>query len=478
MRKVSRFRGMAGEVMYQFMSPRTLLSALPVLIIFSMLWLITTMIEDLTGFSALPVFFIAYAMVAGRFSLSALQETSEGGLFSSQNNSNKLWPFTLRYLALTLACALPLALFASVVIGLKALPASIAEMLFPLASIQQSSNNLPLTGLVLASMFMLTLCFIVAARAETLRDAFSRGIWGWLLFERRADLPIFYVALVGGMVIFFGIYLIPFALIFFLAFKMSTQWGVFVSGFFYLWVLAASPILLGRMCGAFVAGENDLEGAAQDVLALLGIPSPAASPQLELKFAAEADQLPPVEKKLSFNEMVEKIRALSLDASILEIGKAEGLLALRPHDPYVAIELAMLYRRAGEAEKALKMAAKAITQAINNGYAEIGVSLFRGFAKERADLCLDAQTLEITGNVLLKQGMVLDAGWCLHESATIGGDMLKAQKKLMHVATIAEETGKYKEAIALYDFFISAYPDTNLVQYAKQGKSRSETAKG
>ena len=93
-------------------------------------------------------------------------------------------------------------------------------------------------------------------------------------------------------------------------------------------------------------------------------------------------------------------------------------------------------------------------------------------------MCLDAQTLEITGNVLLKQGMVLDAGWCLHESATIGGDMLKAQKKLMHVATIAEETGKYKEAIALYDFFISAYPDTNLVQYAKQGKSRSETAKG
>ncbi|MDO8465425.1 MAG: hypothetical protein Q7S46_09285 [Gallionella sp.] len=477
MQKVSRFRGMAGEVMYRFMSPRTLFSALPILFIFSALWLITAIIEDFTGFFALPVFFIAYAMMVGHFSLPALQGTFDSSFFAGAGNGNKLWAFTIRYLALVFACALPLALFASVTIGLRALPGSAAEILIPLASIQKSSDNLSLTALVLVSMLMLTLCLIIAARAETLREAFSLEIWGWLLSERRADLPIFYAALAGGLVIFFGTYLIPFALVFFFTFKTSLQSGVIVSGFFYLLVLAASPILLGRMCGAFVAGENDLEHATQDILALLGV-VPTVSPQLELELATGADQLPPVEKKLSFNEMVAKTRALPIDALISEIDKAETLLAARPHDPYTTVELAMLYRRAGEAEKALEVAARAITQAINNGYAEIGVSLFRGFAKERAELGLDAQTLEIVGNVLLKQGLVLDAGWCLHESATIAGDMLKAQKKLMHVATIAEETGKYTEAIALYNFFISAYPNTNLVQYAQQGKRRAEAAKG
>lgn len=476
MQKVSRFRGMAGEVMYQFMSPKTLFSALPILIIFSMLWPLAATIEDFTGYFPFPVFFIAYAITVGHFSLPAMQGNFNSGFFVDASNGNKLWPFTIRYLALAFVCTLPLALFASGTIGMKTLPGSAAEVLIPLASIQQSSANLPLTGLTLMSMLMLTLCLIVAARAETLREAFNWSTWAWLLSERRADLPIFYAALAGGMVIFFGIYLIPFGLVFLFAFKISLQSGVIVSGFFYLWVLAASPILLGRMCGAFVAGENDLEHTTQDILALLGVAPSTASPQLELELATEGGQ-PPVGKKLSFNEMVAKTRALPIDALTSEIGKTEALISTRPHDPYIAVELAMLYRRAGEAGKALKMAAVAITQAINNGYAEIGVSLFRGFAKERSDLGLDAQTLEIIGNVLLKQGLVLDAGWCLHESATITGDTLKAQKKLMHVATVAEEAGKYTEAIALYSFFISAYPNANLAQYAQQGKSRAEAAK-
>ena len=92
------------------------------------------------------------------------------------------------------------------------------------------------------------------------------------------------------------------------------------------------------------------------------------------------------------------------------------------------------------------LAENAITQAVRDGFAELGVSLFRGFAKERAALGLDSQTLEIVGNVRLKQGVLLDAGWCLFESANAVGDAIKAQKKLLHVASVAEETGKYVEA--------------------------------
>lgn len=478
MQKVSRFCGMAGEAACQFMSPKTLFSALPILIVFAALHLATGMIGGLTEFIVLPVYFMVYAMMVGRFSLPALRGKFDSSFSSATGNSNELLFFTGRCMALTLVCVLPLTLLIGVSIGRGTLLDSAAGVLIPLASIQQSAANLPLTALVLASLLMLMLCFIVATRAKTLREAFSWNSWRWLLSDRRADLPIFYAALTGGMIIFFGIYLIPFALVFFFAFKISIQAGVAVSGFFYLLVLAASPVLLGRMCGAFAAGTEGLENATENIesiLALLGTRPSTGSRQQEL--ALETDQPPPLKKKPSFDEMVAKTRALSIDALIAEIGKAEANLAIRSHDPYTAVELAMLYRKAGETEKSLKTAADAITQAVHDGYAEIGVSLFRGFAKERADLGLDAQTLEIVGNVLLRQGLMLDAGWCLHESALNAGDLLKAQKKLLHVASVAEETGKYAEAIALYNFIIEAYPNTNLAQYARQGKIRTEAAK-
>ncbi len=475
MQKVSRFRGMAGEVTYRFMSPKTLFSALPILIIFAVLQPVISMIEDFTGLIATPVFFTTYAMMVGYFSLQALRRGDNSSFPAVVDNSKELLYFTGRYLALTSICVLPLALLVRVSIGRETLLDSAAGILIPLASIQKSSDNLPLTVLALVFLLMLTLCFIVATRAETLRDVLSRDAWGWLLSERRADLPIFYVALFGGMVVFFGIYLIPFALVFFIAFKMSAQAGIAVSGFFYLLVLAASPILLGRMCSAFVAGEDNLEHTTQDILALLGAePSPGYH-QHELDL--DTDQSSPVGKKLSFDEMVAKTRALPIDALIAEIGKAETNLASRPHDPFTAVELAMLYRKAGDTEKALGTAAYAITQAIHDGYSELGISLFRGFAKERAELGLDAQTLDILGNSLLKQELMLDAGWCLHESAISVGDMPRAQKKLLHVASVAEKTEKYAEATALYNFYISAYPDTDLAQYAEQGKIRAEAAK-
>jgi len=475
MQRVSRFRGMVGEVIRQFVSPKTFLSALAILIVFAALHFITRTIEGFAPFVALPVYLAVYAMITGIFSLSAQKKNGNNLSFSSPDNIIKLLSFTMRYLALTSACAMPLALFAWMIIPPETLPDSIESALFPLASIQQSADNLAVTIMVLASLLALSLCLIIATRTETLRETFSRSIWIWLLSERRADLPIFYVALTGGIIVFFGIYLIPFALIFFFAFSISVQHGVTLSNFSYLLVIAASPVLLGRLSAAFVAGDDDLEHTARNILALLGITPPSESHHLEI--TPEENQASPLKNKPSFDEMVAKTRALPVDALAIAIGKAETSLADHPHDPYIAVELAMLYRKAGETEKSLQTACNAITQAVENGYVGIGVSLFRGFAKERAELCLDMQTLEILGNALLEGELMLDAAWCLHESATLAEDIPKAQEKLLKVASAAEKIGQYPEATALYRFFISAYPDSNLIKFAEEGKMRLEAEK-
>lgn len=489
MEDISRFRGMAGEVTGGFLLPITLFSALPVLAIFAVLGYGATLLKGDAQILAALVMFVVFVALVGRFALPARLGSFDSGFFGGADGS-ELLGFVGRYLVLTLAWSIPLALVVYLALDRETLFLAVMAF-FPtdvmlegggrLQSMGPSPSELlqggaamlllPVVGLL--SLFMPTLCFIVATRAETLAEGLSRDTWGWLLSERRADLPAFYVGLIGGTIVLFGVYLIPFVLLSFLALKISLQAGAAVSAFLYLLAFAASPILLGRMCGAFVAGEGDLEALPQDLS-----PLPEDVPPVFYR-AEPAPLAEPValEKKPGFDEMVAKVRALPADALSAEIGKAEASLAARPRDPHGAVALAMLYRKAGEREKALKTAANAITQAVNGGFAELGVALFRGFAKERAELGLDGQTLEIVGNVLLKQRVLLDAGWCLFESANGAGDAIKAQKKLLHVASVAEEAGKHAEAAALYNFFIAKFPDTPLAQFARQGKERAEAAK-
>lgn len=490
MEEISRFRGMAGEVTGGFLLPTTLFSALPILIVFVVLGYAVGMLKGNAPIVGVPLMFAAYVMVVGRFALPARHGSLDGGFFGGADGG-ELMGFIGRYLALTLAWTIPLALVVYLAFDRETLFFAMMALFptdvmlgggrlqsigpTPFELLQGGASILLLPVVGLASLLMPTLCFIVATRAETLAEALNRETWGWLLSERGGDLPAFYVGLIGGMIVFLGVYLIPFALVSFFAFKISPGAGVAVSGFLYLLAFSASPILLGRMCGAFVAGEGVLESEEHTI-----ITAPESVPPVFYRPepAATAEPPPPIEKKPGFDEILAKVRALPADALAEEIGKAEAKLAARPRDPHTAVELAMLYRKAGEREKSLKAAANAITQAVRDGFAELGVSLFRGFAKDRAELGLNTQTLEIVGNVLLKQGTVLDAGWCLHESATSEGDALKAQKKLLHVASVAEEAGKHQEAAALYDFFIVKYPDTPLAQFAKQGRERAQAAKG
>lgn len=489
MEDISRFRGMAGEVIGGFLLPTTFFSALPVLIVLFVLGYGVTFLKGDAQILAAPVMFIAYVAIVGRFALAAKQGSLASGFFGGADGGG-LAGFVGRYLVLTLAWSIPLGLIVYLALDRETLFFAMMALFptdvtlpgggrlqsigpTPLEMMQGGAAVLLLPVVALVSLLMPTLSLIVATRAESLAEALSRESWGWLLSDRGADLPVFYAALIGGMVVFVGVYLLPFAFIMFFSFKLSVQMGVGVSSFLYLLGIAATPILLGRMCGAFVAGEEGLDAEGEDA----EVHELAPPVYYRAEPASTAEPPPVIEKKPGFDEILAKVRAVPADGLAGEIARAEGKLAARPRDPHTAAELSLLYKKSGAGDKALKMAANAITQTVSDGFSEIGVMLFRGYAKERSALGLNAQTLEIVGNILLKQGSVLDAGWCLHESASAGGDAVKAQKKLLHVASVAEESGKLAEAVSLYEFFCAKYPDSPLAQFAKQGRERAQAAK-
>lgn len=479
MKEISRFRGLAGEVAGGILSPFTFFSAIPVVLVFLALgFLVGKVSSGMAEIAVAPVLIGVYAMIVGRFALPARHGELDGGFFVSSCDFADLPGFAGRYLVLTLAWGLPFALLGWALLDRETLFYGAMGAFSPMDAAQLGMKGVLLLAMGLVVMFMPTLCFIVTTRTDSIADALSPDTWGWMLSERRADLAAFYVGLIGGMIVLVGLYLIPFALVAALAFKTSLQAGVAVSGFLYLLMLAVSPILLGRLCGAFVAGEGGMEKEAADLMETLGIVPTASRPLQAPQNIVAPEQALKLGKKPVFGEIIDQVKALPPDALGVEIAKAEARLAAQPRDPHSAAELSLLYKRAGEKEKSLKAAANAITQAVRDGFSELGMSLFRVFAKERDALGLDALTLEVVGNLLLNQGELLSAGWCLHESAVSAGDVVKAQKKLLHVAGVAEESGKFSEAISLYDYLIGKYPESPLKQYAAQGKERAQAEKG
>lgn len=121
------------------------------------------------------------------------------------------------------------------------------------------------------------MAFIIATCTQTVRDLFRPVPWVWVAVARRADLPAYFAAAIGGIAFFFLIYSVPILVVVGLAAGINAKLGLLASTLFLLIPAAGAPILLGRLCGAFVNWHE----AAPSTSAVL--PSSAALPDDEVE---------------------------------------------------------------------------------------------------------------------------------------------------------------------------------------------------
>lgn len=263
------FGGTAGQVIRGFVRPGTLLTTVPVIVVTLILGLVSAAVVDMLGVPApiaLVVMLVASSPVVGRFALPARDGELEAGFVEARFDGPELGSFVLRYAALTCAWALPCAVFFLWVAPSS--PASAADGGW--GALLIGPTALVAVCAVVIALLAPTLSLLIATRTDTVADALSGDAWRWLAVARRRDLVVFYAALVGGMVLFVVLAAIVLLVVAALAFFVSPGLAASVALFAWIAPGAASPVLLGRLAGAFVLAEVASPGPQPVPGALLG----------------------------------------------------------------------------------------------------------------------------------------------------------------------------------------------------------------
>ncbi len=262
------FGGTAGQVIRGFVRPGTLLTTVPVIVVTSILGLVSAAVVDMLGVPApiaLVVILVASSPVVGRFALPAREGELEAGFVEAPFDGPELGSFVLRYAALTCVWAVPCAVFL-----LWAAPSSVASTPQGWDAFLAGPTALVAVSAVVVALLAPTLSLLIATRTDSVGEALSRDAWRWLAVARRHDLVVFYAALVGGLALFVVLAAIVLLVVAALAFFVSPGLAASVALFAWIAPGAASPVLLGRLAGAFVLAEVASPGPQPVPGALLG----------------------------------------------------------------------------------------------------------------------------------------------------------------------------------------------------------------
>lgn len=256
------FGGTAGQVVRGFVRTGTLLTTIPVIVATVFLALVSAAMVDMLALHATASFLVmlvAVSPVTGRFALAARVGDLDAGFVDGHFDGGELASFVLRYGALTVAWGVPTALLASWL--LPSLTTS-ADAGAGMDAMLAGPSALGLVLLLLVAMLAPTLATLVATRTDTVAEALSLDAWRWIAIARRHDLVVFYSSLIGGLILFVLIAAPLLLVLATLALAIAPTLAGVLGVFAWVAPSAASPVLLGRLAGAFVLAEVSSRGSA------------------------------------------------------------------------------------------------------------------------------------------------------------------------------------------------------------------------
>ncbi len=456
------FAGLAGETIRRFAAFSTLLTLLPALILTALLGVIS---HYLSNWLRLPLSLsmvlsiIVTSPVLGKCALAARDGDLEAGFLSNWNFA-ELAGFVARYAVLNLAWGVPISLVAQALLG----NATGGEL--PLTGIASGRGAMLALGfLIVVVIFILapTLTLIVATRTRSFPECFSGETWQWLLGRRR-DLPAFYAAMIGGLIVFAVLALPLLLALAALAFAIRMQAGLAMTVLVYVLPAVAGPVLWGRLAGGFVLSEGvpePVEPARASKEAAL--PSPPPSSESASGASAAASEPSGIE----FAQAIKRL-ALTADPALpAAIAEAEAIRAKAPGHAEVLAELAKLYLRSGRIPEAIATASDALSSALSGGATVIAVSCYSAFAAYRRSLVLKSAELEQLARGLLERSKFADAASCFAAIAESGGEPIRFQKGLIATAEAANKAGQLQHAARIYEFVIQSAPGSTLAEYCQ-----------
>jgi hypothetical protein len=501
-----RFRGEAGEVVRGYLGLATALTCIPVVIIAVAVTLTITVIAarfEMPDLVAMVALALVQAPLVGLFAMASRAGHPDSGFFESLSGPSvaQVPGFCLRYSVLTLAFLVPLdqAMKAAAKAFAPALLQGPGSAAF-VAAIWVS------VALVAACVVLPILALLVATRTDSLGEAFSGRAWRWVFAERGADLVPLMAAAIGAFVMFLLVSVPVAAVLLPVANGISPRLGQLGLVVLPVVALASTPILMGRLVGAFVAAETaepppakaslapaaappqaiprgPEERAAQEVFsrtqgALAGIPRGIVAVRMDAPTVHGPVRPVMVGQSAAAGVPlgVAVARAHQLAETDVEgaLAELDELRAANPRNPAVAGERAKVLRKAGRSDEARQAAGDAIRLALTGGAAPIAHDVFRAFAQEASQLNLEPAIYEQLARILTARREFDAACWCYRAAAVLGGDPKPLQKGMLACAEAALESDDAARAAGIYEAFLKTWPESPLAGYAREG---AETAR-
>lgn len=501
------FRGEAGDVTLGFVNPLTLLTALPVMVLNTLLFGLAAFFASelsLPPVVTLPLLVASISPVIGLFACTARRGKLDAGFVESLscNGRADIPGFCLRFTLLSIAWTVPL-----VLLGREAI-ASVGEfagaaMMGGVSSDRMGSGVIQATWLVMTVLALAALApalsLLVAARTDSVSEVFSGRTITWLLKERGDDLVPFFATYIGGMFLF-GFALLPLAVLAVpMAFSASEPLGQFVMMLLPALPFTAAPIFLGRLVGAFVAADLAIEPMDS---AVRQAPRPSApipgsvggtvgNSTLAGRTEAGLAGMPmqaTASRRLDTSPAVDGTRGgsgLQLGVALARahqrgeadpagaLADIEALRAQHPRNPAIAGEHARLLLRIGRDSEGRQAAAEAIRLALVGGAGPIAFDVFMAFAAHAPLLGLDAGAHEQLARILQQRQEFDGAVWCFRAAATLGGDLSVAQNGVLSAADAAFGVGQRDKAAEYFEGFLRTWPDSPLRSLAVDGLDKT-----
>jgi len=249
-----------------------------------------------------------------------------------------------------------------------------------------------------------------------------------------------------------------------LGFALSTELGLALSFCLYMLPICISPILLGRLCGAFVSAEL-LEDTTGDTNFFNALKNNTSTVKRTAAASATSEEHTPDSIESIINDIA-STPGLEVGDTIREnllLSENSGMTAT------IALKLTYLHEKVGQHDKAIHYAGEAIGRCLNSPQPQYALKLYFDFKSARTQFNLTPNQLETLADHLQAQNETTDACWCFYFAIMLsdGDDKLNAQKKLLSIADQAAQQGNLSEAVTIYQLFVDKFPQSSLFDYAR-----------
>jgi hypothetical protein len=343
------------------------------------------------------------------------------------------------------------------------------------------------------------LALIIAVRAETFRAIFSKDLWVSTFRGRLGDLYVVYSIHAGGL----GMIIVGAIPIVLFGFSAQMEFGVLFLGAAVAYMGALAVTLLGRLCGFFAFGDEDVAPGQQFTPAPGGgrleappvvgfsprvvpggvLASHPAAGQDGTSESAGAAAAPPEENDDAQGRpplLDGETRAAAARARFAtDQGAAlADLMALRDQhaaNAHVLHALALSFGEAGRAAESLETARAGLPLCLARGQLSLAADLFVAHWKQARALGLDHEQIDAVAGALLKRNDLVRAVAAYGLALTLDPADRKAVKGLMQAADQRlHKEGRPKDAARIYTFLLQYAPNSPLADDMKRGLAEAE----